>query len=480
VSLTQALLQGRGSDVNLAAVRQARLDTAFSLSELQGFTENLVAQVELACWDYLLAIRRVAIVESSLKIAETQLDEVRERISVGRMAEIELAAAEAEVALRRESLINARSSRDAGRLKLLRLLNPPGAAALGADHDHRRAGAPADAHPVSDHVALALRRRRNSPRRACNSSERPAVCRPQRLLPRSTCSSRSAPPGTPPRSGSLDIRDGRDLRRADPEPAARQQRRPRRQRRAVLSRRQAGVPRALVRSTCAASGRGRAPAAIAATAAPRLQEEKLRAETEKFRVGQSTAFLVAQAQRDLLQAENDAVSAAPAQIPRQCYRLEDAPRAPRHRWQTAETDPSRSTLSPRCARGLLNPPEKHVVRMADYQPGRTAMSKTEAHLQEAFAGESQANRTYLAFAVQAERDGHPAVARLFRAAAQAETVHALAHLRALGGVHDTAANLRAAIGGETHEFTAMYPRMIADADAGGPRRRPLVPLRQRG
>jgi rubrerythrin len=93
------------------------------------------------------------------------------------------------------------------------------------------------------------------------------------------------------------------------------------------------------------------------------------------------------------------------------------------------------------------------------------MSKTENHLKEAFAGESQANRTYLAFAVQAEKEGFPAVARLFRAAAHAETVHAHSHLRALGGVHDTAANLRSAVSGETHEFTSMYPRMIADADA---------------
>ena len=93
------------------------------------------------------------------------------------------------------------------------------------------------------------------------------------------------------------------------------------------------------------------------------------------------------------------------------------------------------------------------------------MSKTVKHLKEAFAGESQANRTYLAFAAQAEKDGHPAVARLFRAAAQAETVHAHAHLRALGGVRDTAANLREAVSGETHEFMSMYPRMIADAEA---------------
>jgi rubrerythrin len=95
------------------------------------------------------------------------------------------------------------------------------------------------------------------------------------------------------------------------------------------------------------------------------------------------------------------------------------------------------------------------------------MKKTDQHLQEAFAGESQANRKYLAFAEKADKDGHPAVARLFRAAAHAETVHAHAHLRVMGGVHETAANLREAIGGETHEFQSMYPRMIADAETEG-------------
>lgn len=95
------------------------------------------------------------------------------------------------------------------------------------------------------------------------------------------------------------------------------------------------------------------------------------------------------------------------------------------------------------------------------------MSKTEAHLKEAFAGESQANRKYLAFAKKADAEGHAQVAKLFRAAALAETVHAHAHLRALGGIGDTKANLEEAVGGETHEFTSMYPGMIADAEAEG-------------
>jgi len=95
------------------------------------------------------------------------------------------------------------------------------------------------------------------------------------------------------------------------------------------------------------------------------------------------------------------------------------------------------------------------------------MSKTEKNLAEAFAGESQANRKYLAFAKKAEEEGLSQVARLFRAAAAAETVHAHAHLRVLGGIGSTADNLKEAIGGETHEFTAMYPQMIEDAKKEG-------------
>ncbi len=87
---------------------------------------------------------------------------------------------------------------------------------------------------------------------------------------------------------------------------------------------------------------------------------------------------------------------------------------------------------------------------------------------DAFAGESQANRKYLAYAApHAEKEGLPQVAKLFRAAAEAETIHAHAHLRMAGKIHDTMANLEDAVAGETFEFTKMYPEMIADAEAEG-------------
>ena len=95
------------------------------------------------------------------------------------------------------------------------------------------------------------------------------------------------------------------------------------------------------------------------------------------------------------------------------------------------------------------------------------MSKTQENLQEAFAGESQANRKYLAFAKQADKEGFTQIAKLFRAAAEAETVHAHAHLRAMGGIGKTQENLKAAISGETHEFKNMYPAMIEAAKEEG-------------
>jgi rubrerythrin len=110
---------------------------------------------------------------------------------------------------------------------------------------------------------------------------------------------------------------------------------------------------------------------------------------------------------------------------------------------------------------LLTPLDQEVFKMA------LAGSQTEKNLREAFAGESQANRRYLAFAKKAEEEGFKQVAKLFRAAAEAETVHAHAHLRALGGIKSTKENIQEAIAGESDEFKKMYPEMLAKAKAEG-------------
>src|SRR5512146_246344 len=95
------------------------------------------------------------------------------------------------------------------------------------------------------------------------------------------------------------------------------------------------------------------------------------------------------------------------------------------------------------------------------------MPTSTDNLKEAFAGESQANQKYRAFALRAEQDGFPNIARLFRTAAEAERVHAEGHLRALDAILSTAENLKAAVGGETFEYTEMYPPMLATAEAEG-------------
>jgi len=99
---------------------------------------------------------------------------------------------------------------------------------------------------------------------------------------------------------------------------------------------------------------------------------------------------------------------------------------------------------------------------------------TAENLQAAFAGESQANRRYLAFARKAEAEGFPQIAKLFRAAAEAETVHALSHFRTMGGVKGTAENLQAAIEGEGYEFKEMYPKFLAEAEGEGNKRAALM------
>lgn len=97
------------------------------------------------------------------------------------------------------------------------------------------------------------------------------------------------------------------------------------------------------------------------------------------------------------------------------------------------------------------------------------MSTTHDDLKEAFAGESQAFQKYTAFAEAADKEGMPNIARLFRTTAQAERIHAAGHFAALEGVGGAVANLESAIGGETYEYTRMYPPMLARAEAEGHR-----------
>lgn len=94
-------------------------------------------------------------------------------------------------------------------------------------------------------------------------------------------------------------------------------------------------------------------------------------------------------------------------------------------------------------------------------------NKTLKNLMAAFAGESEANRKYTAYAKQAEKEGKVNAAKLFRAAADAETIHALKHFEVAGKVGSTAENLKDGVKGETYEYKEMYPDFVKEAEAEG-------------
>ncbi len=325
ISLTQALLQGRPVAVNLVGLRQARLDTDISAYELRGFAETLVAAVEIAYWECVLAQRRIEILEKSLALAEQQLREIEQRIRVGGLPETEVAAAQAEVALRREARINARSSLATARLRLLRLMAP--GALLGPRAELTLLTEPvvpaAGPEAIEAHVAVALQRRPdlNQARLALERGDLELVRTRNGLLPRLDLFIELGDTGYAASFGdSVDAIDGQDLGVAGGLVLAfpihnRQARAV--HRRARYSREQLeeslrnleDLVRVDVESAHIEVERTREQ--IAATATTReFQEEKVRVETVKFGVGRSTALLVAQTQRDLVSsqvAEVDAV-----------------------------------------------------------------------------------------------------------------------------------------------------------------------------
>ena len=319
LGVTQALLRGRGTDVNLATLRQTRLDTKISDYELRGFVEALVAQVEQTYWDYALAERQVKILEDSLKLAEQQRYETEEMIKVGRMAETEIAAVDAEIALRRQNLITARASLTTTGLSLLRLLNPPGSDLWNRDIDLLvQPTLPSiDLEDVEAHVGVALRMRPvlNEARLEIQIDELQIVKTKNGLLPITLGKTGYADSFGSSVSNITDdyydlsaaIRFEYPIKNRDAEA---------RYNRSLLSRDQAvealenleQLVELDVRTAFVDVNRDKEQ--ITATRVTRQsQEENLRVETEKFRVGRSTNFLVAQAQRDLLVSQLSEVQA---------------------------------------------------------------------------------------------------------------------------------------------------------------------------
>ena len=302
MTVSQALLRGYGSGPNLARLRQARLDTRITEYELRGFTAFLVAEVEQTYWDYALAKRQIEIVQESLKVARQQLDETRELIVVGRLAKAELAAVQAEVAAQEQALIEARANKEAIRLRLLRLLNPVGTNIweLEVDLIHQPKIPKIQLEGVEQHVAVARRMSPalNEARLRIERGDLELVKTRRGLLPLMDLG-RSI---TSMDNGGYDAEVGLSFQYPFFNRNAKA-----RHRRAQLDRDQSRaaldnlsqIVEVDVRTAYIEVERTRQQI-DASSVTRQFDEEKLRIETEKLRVGKSTSFLVAQAQRDLL------------------------------------------------------------------------------------------------------------------------------------------------------------------------------------
>jgi len=319
ISLTQSLLRGNSIAANLATLRQARLDTGISEFELRGFVQQLVADVEATYWNYTLAWTQIRIFTDSLKLADNQLAETEERIRVGKLAKLELYAAQAEVASRKEALINANSSMEKSRLLLIRLLNLPG------QTNFWNRGFSMRNHPVVPedrledvglHVALARKMRPdlNQARLQVQRGDLEVVKTRNGLLPQLDLFITLGETGYADSFArsvaniNADHYDASVGLQFEFPPINRDARA--RNRRAELSRSAIWQALANLEQLAELDVRTayievqRAGEQVAATAVTRqLQEKSLQAEQAKFRVGKSTSLLVAQAERNLLASQ---------------------------------------------------------------------------------------------------------------------------------------------------------------------------------
>jgi outer membrane protein len=315
VDLSQELLKGGRRAANLAKVKQAELDSFSSEFELRGFTEALVASVENAYWDFLSAESEVEIYREGLLLADQQFVEIRERVSVGSIPGIELVASQAEVALRRKALLDAESRLERARLRILYLLNFPGdnlweAQIVPSERPEIPSGG---IDELQSHLESAIRMRPdlNQALLAKRHGELEVVKTKNGLLPRLDLFISMGKTGYSESFSGTALGLGEDGLDFDASltfsyPIGNRQNRAQ-YNRALLTSRQAEVALENLKRLVELDVRSAYVEArstreqIDTTVASRtLQEEKLKAEMEKFRVGRSTALLVAQSQRDLL------------------------------------------------------------------------------------------------------------------------------------------------------------------------------------
>lgn len=325
LGLTQPLLQGAGRSVNLARVRQAEMDDLSSQYEFRGFVEAFVASVDENYWNTVLAERQISIIERSLNLAQQQAEQTKISVEAGALAPTELPAAEAEVAQRRKALIEAQGQLDLARLQFMRLGNLSRSGMLSGDFELTDAP---DAPEVrledtATHVRRAQARRPelNQARLAISRGELDVVRTRNGRLPKldlfitlgqtgyASQFDRAVKdmPGSKNDDAAIGLMFSYPFAKRADKAALRK---------AELSREQSEealdnlsqLVELDVRSSLIELQRDLA-AIDAAAALRRLREETLRAETEKFKNGRSTALMVAQAQRDFMASEVDEIEA---------------------------------------------------------------------------------------------------------------------------------------------------------------------------
>ena len=324
LTVTQALLRGFGPTVNLATVRQAELETLVSRYELRGFVEALLAEAESAYWRYILAREEISIFQRSLDVAQQQYDQVRERIDVGVLPETEAAAARTEIAVREQALIDARSNVQAERLRLLRLMNagPMGRNDRQILPTSNPQIAPAAIEDATERIVLARQSRPdlNEARLRLEQNRLETIRTRNGLLPRldvfialdKTGYGESFSESFRELDGpTYDLTMGVEFSQSLGQLTAKGL--------YEASRAQRDEAAASVRNLeqlveldvlLAINDVERARQQIDATRTTReLQERTVQAEIERFDVGTSTTLLVAQAQRDLLQAQINEIEA---------------------------------------------------------------------------------------------------------------------------------------------------------------------------
>ncbi len=326
VSFEHPLKRGAGKDVNLVSLRQAELDLTWSTYELQGFVLNLVAEIENKYWNYYLSTRRLEIMQESVKLAEQQREETLRRIEAGSIPESELAAAEAEVMLRRVDLINAESQASLAAVDLLRIINPDTETFWKKRPiiTEELLGVKFEPETLATLIKYAMAERPEIQQAdlLIQRDQLQIVSTRNGLLPQLDFFARLGKTGyatslggtnpKPGEEGSYDISAGfiYDLTRNRRAARARHQRANLnvKLRQQAMANLEQLIKQEVINAYIEVN---RTLQQIKATAATtEKQSEKLRVEEVKFNVGKTTAFQVAQAQRDLTEAQIAEVSAA--------------------------------------------------------------------------------------------------------------------------------------------------------------------------